>query len=171
MGRIRRALMFPRRAVARNRRGLGRFPHARTLAVLPAVLLSVLPALPCPCAALAWSGAIGSCGLSLLAQPQHLIPLTAACATLAVGGLVLGARRRGDYRPVLLGLVGAGLLLTGKFWLASAISVGTGAVLLVIAALANGRPRNRPRRLCLLPDGHVALKPTLPEQWKVRSEK
>ncbi len=128
------------------------------LAVLPSIVLALLPRLACPCQFPAYAGLLGSMGLTFLTQTMYLFPLTASCLTFAVGGLAVGAKRRQGYAPFGVGLIAAALLLIGKFIIASEPAVFIAIAMLLLASFWNSWPR-KPAKLHFTADGHVQLGP------------
>lgn len=80
-------------------------------------------------------------GLAFLLQTEYLLPLTAAALLVAVAALGFRAARRWGYRPFLLGLLAAVLVIVGKFALASDWMTYGGIVLLVAASIWNSWPK------------------------------
>lgn len=89
----------------------------RSLATLPGIGVSLLPKLMCPMCWPAYAGLASALGLGFLISAKYLLPLT--IAFLAVTGVALGFRalQHHGYGPLWLGLVTAGIILTGKFYL------------------------------------------------------
>ena len=113
------------------------------LAILPTVVVAILPRLACPCQMPAYAGLLGSMGLAFLMDVIYLLPLTAVCLTLSVGGLAVGARRRNGFAPFWLGIAAALLLLVGKFTLDSNLAVSAAIGLILLASIWNTWPKRR----------------------------
>ncbi|QDV41801.1 hypothetical protein Enr13x_16440 [Stieleria neptunia] len=128
----------------------------KTLAVLPSVVLALLPRLACPCQYPAYAGLLGWLGLTFLMQTVYLFPLTAACLTFAVGGLAVGARRRHGYAPFGVGLLAAIALLVGKFVIAFDPVVYLAIAVLLAASVWNAWPNQKRSKLRFDADGYVA---------------
>ena len=113
----------------------------RTLTVLPGIGVSLLPKLACPMCWPAYAGLLSSLGLGFLISAEYLLPVTAAFLLVAVVALVVRARSRRGYGPMLLGLIAAAAVLYGKFSLESDAAMYTGIALLVAASVWNSWPR------------------------------
>jgi hypothetical protein len=99
----------------------------------------LLPAWGCPVCLAAFAGTMSSLGLGFVATKAVLTPLTALLLGVAVVALGYGARRRRRYEPLILGVIGAAVLVASKFlpdqpWLSYA-----GLAALVGASLWNVR--------------------------------
>ena len=92
----------------------GRVSFASVL-VLPGIAAALLPNLTCPLCWPAYAGMLSSLGLGFLGTTAYLLPLTTAFLVVSVGALALGARRHGEHGPLLVGVVGAAVVLLGKF--------------------------------------------------------
>jgi len=114
-----------------------------TLAVLPGIVVALLPKLACPACWPAYAGLLSALGLSFLMQSTWLLPLTAGFLALAVGGLAFRARKRRGYGPFAVGVVALPIVLLGKFALESNAAMYAGIGLLVVASLWNSWPRRR----------------------------
>ncbi len=137
------------------RHGKPTFSARGFLALLPAIGLALLPRLICPCQMPAYVGLLGSLGLAFLAKTVYLLPVTVTFLTFAVGGLLVGARRRQGYGPFVAGAIGGFALLLGKFVFVWDPAFYGGASLLLIASLWNAWPSARPTKLRMLADGTV----------------
>ncbi len=113
------------------------------LSVVPAIGAALLPKVACPACWPAYAGFLSTLGLGFLMETRWLLPLTTVFLALAIGALALRARARQGYRPLGLGLVGAAVVLGGKFGLESDAAMYGGLGLLVIASLWNSWPRKR----------------------------
>jgi len=111
---------------------VARWP-APVTASLPAVGTALLPKLTCPLCWPAYTTVLSALGLEFVDYTPYLFPATLAFLALAVGMLALAARRTGRWIPLLLGLASAGIVLTGKFAMASDWVANSGIALLVAA--------------------------------------
>jgi mercuric ion transport protein len=112
----------------------------RSLVALAGVGVSLLPKLACPMCWPAYAGLLSSIGLGFLLSAAYLLPLTVGFLALALAAMAFRARTRRGYGPLLLGLVAATGVLTGKFvWEGDAIMYGA-VGLLVTASLWNLSP-------------------------------
>ena len=130
--------------------------RGRTAALgIPASALTALPA--CPACYPAYAGILSSLGLSGLIDPGAQRVLTAVFLAVVVGALAFRARRRRGHAPLVLGLVGAIVLLAAKFGLDSSPLTYGGAGILVAATLWNAWPRKAPGAACssCSPAGHA----------------
>lgn len=107
---------------------------------------------------LAYAGLASALGLGFLISAKYLLPLT--IAFLAVTAVALGFRalQRHGYGPLWLGLVAAGIILTGKFYFDTAQAGYVGVGLLVAASVWNTWPRRvikNPACAACIPAGAV----------------
>lgn len=129
-----------------------RKPHAATparagwrssFAALPAIGAAALPKLTCPACWPAYSGLLGSMGVSFINYTPYLFPLTATFLLVSLIALGWRAPRRRGYGPLWLGLAASAVLLVGKFAFDSDIAMYAGMAVLVAASLWNAWPRAR----------------------------
>jgi hypothetical protein len=113
----------------------------RNIAVVPGVAASLLPKVACPACWPAYAGFLSAVGFGFLLETTWMIPLTAVFLALAVGALAFRASQRRGYRPAALGVVGAGIVLMGKFGMDSDALMYLGLGILVGASLWNTWPR------------------------------
>lgn len=125
-------------------------------AMLPTVGTAFLPKLACPACWPAYAGLLSSLGIGFFDYTPYLLPLTASFLILAVAALAWRAPRRRGYKPLLLGLLGSGILLTGRFHFDNDVAMYLGLTLLVAASLWNTWPKSRsagaPCPTCVPPD-------------------
>jgi len=118
-------------------------------AAIPGIGAVFLPGLTCPACWPAYAGVLGSLGLGFVNYTPWLLPLTAVLMGAALLPLGLGARTRGDYRPLILGIVAAAVLMIGRFALESDGVAVAGVALFVGASLWNTRrPRKKDDATC-----------------------
>ena len=113
------------------------------LPLLPALMFALLPKVACPACWPAYIGVLSAIGLGFLARTEYLLPLTAVFLALVLAGLTFGARKRGSYGPLILGLGASAAVLSGKFALHSDFLFYTGLALLVGSSLWNTWPRKQ----------------------------
>ena len=97
----------------------------------------------CPICVAASGGVLSSLGLGFLAVEQSIRWILVGTLALGVGGLVLSARGHRRYWPVMLAVLGAGTLLTGRFLDVGGLLYG-GMVLLVAATIGDLWARRHP---------------------------
>jgi mercuric ion transport protein len=116
--------------------------HPReALVALPVVGTAVLPKIVCPFCWPAYTGLLSSLGLGFIDYTPYLFPLTVGFLVVAVATLGYGAKtHRGS---LLLGLLGAVMIIMGKFLLASDWTLYGGLALLFGASLWNAWPARR----------------------------
>ena len=102
------------------------------LLAIPGVVVSALPILACAICWPAYAAVISSLGL-FLASSTYLLPLTGALLIVAVVALGLQIKPNG-YGPLLLGIVSAATILSGKFMIGSNLATYSDIVLLVFAS-------------------------------------
>jgi mercuric ion transport protein len=114
-------------------------PFKQAVVALPGIGVSLLPKLMCPACWPAYAGIVS--GLGFLISAKYLLTLT--LAFLAVSAFALGFRasRRRGYGPFWVGLLGATVILTGKFYFDAERAIYAGVGLLVVASVWNSWPR------------------------------
>ena len=113
----------------------------QNLLAAPGIGLSLLPKIACPACWPAYAGLLSSIGLGFLVPNRtYLLPLTVAFLLIAIGTLAFRARRRRGYWLFALGILAAGLILLGKFSLASNPVLYAGLGLLILASAWNSWP-------------------------------
>jgi mercuric ion transport protein len=120
----------------------------RSMAILPAVGVALLPKVACPACWPAYAGILSAVGLSFLLETSILLPLTAVFLATAVGSLAFRASRRRGYGPFAVGLAGAATVLIGKFVFESDAAMYGGLGVLVAASLWNGWPPKQAAAAC-----------------------
>lgn len=116
---------------------------ARIVAVVPALLLSMLPVLSCPACWPAYAGVLSSLGVSFLMEVEWLLPLTGVALAVALFTLGFRARRRRGFMPLVLGVVGSAAILLCRFVVQVDVVVYIGAALLIGASVWNSWPKKR----------------------------
>ena len=110
-------------------------------AVLPGVGASLLPKLTCPLCWPAYAGLLTSLGLGFLMSERYVFGVATFFLIVSVGALAFRYRERRGIAPAVLGLMGAALVLAGKFRLESMTAMYAGLIVLVAASLWNSWPR------------------------------
>ena len=80
-------------------------------------------------------------GLGFLLQTVYLLPLTALFLAVAVGSLAFRAKKRRGYRPFVVGIVAAIVLVVGKFIFDSDMAVYGAIIALIGSSLWNSWPK------------------------------
>lgn len=106
-----------------------------------APLALLLPLGACPACWPGYTSALSWVGIGFLFYEPYLLPLALALATVTLAGLLLDARSRRGYAPLLLGITTSALGLAGRFRLDSTPLTVAGSVGLVAAALWSAWPR------------------------------
>lgn len=116
----------------------------KLLMALPAALAAALAALPvvfCPACWPLYAGVLSALGVSFIDYSPYIVPLVSVLIFLALCALLWNAPQRYGYRPFILGLLGAGLLLSGRFYLEIPELFYGGAALLFTASVWNIWPK------------------------------
>lgn len=119
----------------------GRRPRRTVFAVAFAPLAMLLPLAACPACWPGYTSLLSWVGIGFLLYEPYLLPLALALATVTLVGLLLDARSRNGYGPLLLGITTSALGLAGRFRLDSTTLTIAGSVGLVAAALWSAWPR------------------------------
>ena len=123
-----------------------------TALAVPGVGVSMLPKVICPFCSPAYAAVLSSLGLGFLISTTYLLPITVAFLAVAVGALAFRASSRRGLRPFWMGVIAAGSVLTGKFWLDAESITYAGVGLLVVASVWNVIPRRTMNCSCLPAD-------------------
>jgi len=123
-----------------------------TALAVPGVGVSMLPKVICPICSPAYAAVLSSLGLGFLVSTTYLLPVTVACLAVAVSALAFRASSRRGLRPFWTGMIAAGSVVAGKFWLDAATITYTGVGLLVFASVWNVIPRRANICSCLPAD-------------------
>jgi len=105
----------------------------------------LIPAWGCPVCLSAFAGTMSALGLGFVATEAVLTPLTVVFLGGTLVALGFGARRRRRYGPLMLGVVGAGLLAGSKFWPAHEWLGYGGLACVLVGAIWNSRIAAGPR--------------------------
>ena len=109
------------------------------VASFPAIGTALLPKLTCPLCWPAYAALFSALGLEFFDYTPYLLPLTIAFLTVALGALVIQAKRTRQWIALIIGVPASTIVLLGKFvfeldWLTT---IGIG--LLVIAIIISMR--------------------------------
>jgi hypothetical protein len=105
--------------------------------LLPAFVLIVLP--KCPLCLMAWFGILGSVEVNSWVSDIWGTPLAVGLLSVAVGALMLRARRSRNWSPFVLGLLGSAVLLAGKCLIDAPPLVYAGLGTLIVASIWSSR--------------------------------
>ncbi|MBI1355725.1 MAG: hypothetical protein GC160_15405 [Acidobacteria bacterium] len=122
---------------------LGRGSKARLLALLaplPGALAALLPS--CPFCWPLYAGALSALGLGYLLNEEHMPLVAAVLLLLTLLPLAYRVRERHGYGPLLVGVLGSGAVLLGKFLLGSDATLYAGLATLLAAHMWNIRRRD-----------------------------
>ncbi len=86
-----------------------------TLAVLPGIGVALFPKLTCPACWPAYAGLLSSLGLRFINYTPYLLPLTILFLILAVASLGYRAKYCRGYKPFIVGVLAAAIVIVGKF--------------------------------------------------------
>src|SRR5216683_3186976 len=92
-----------------------------TALTVPGLGVSMLPKVICPFCSPAYAAVVSSLGLGFLVSATYLLPITVAFLAVAVGSLAFRASSRRGLPPFWIGLIAAGGVVAGKFWLDSTL--------------------------------------------------
>jgi len=114
---------------------------SRLLTAAPAVAVALLPKAVCPACWPAYAGLLGSMGIGLVDFGPYLFPLTVITLAAVAASLGFRARRRRGFGPLLLGVLGSGAILLGKFLFVSDVLLYSGIAFLIGASIWNSWPK------------------------------
>lgn len=118
-------------------------------AAIPGIGAALLPNLTCPACWPAYAGLLSALGVGFVDYTPWLLPLTSGLMGVALLSLGYRARIRGDYRPFLVGIAGAAVLMIGRFVLESDGVTYAGVALFIGASAWNAlRPRRKDGSTC-----------------------
>src|SRR5712692_4776387 len=123
-----------------------------TALAMPGVGVSMLPKVICPVCSPAYAAVLSSLGLGFLVSATYLLTATVAFLAIAVGALAFRASSRRGLWPFWMGMIAAGSVVAGKFWLDSEVVTYAGVGLLVFASVWNVVPRRANSCSCLPAD-------------------
>ena len=113
------------------------------LSFIPAVFLAALPKLTCPYCWPAYAGFLSSMGLGFIDYTPYILPFTVVFLVIALFTLFYKAPQRRGYRPFLVGVTGAIILVTGKIIYDNDVAMYSALVLLIGASLWNSWPQKQ----------------------------
>jgi hypothetical protein len=105
--------------------------HAFALPVMGTAVLSTLIGPACWPAS---TGLLSALGLGVIDDTPYMLPLTPGFLLVPLASLRYGAKTRRSYSPLLLGLLAAVMMITGKFLFASDWTLYGGLALLLGAS-------------------------------------
>lgn len=108
--------------------------------MLPGIGAWFVPAGVCPACWPAHAGAASSLGLGFTLSAEFLVPLAALLLAASLFALGYRAERRRGYGPLVLGLVGALVVLAGKLLFSSEALSYVALAAIVAAGLWNSWP-------------------------------
>lgn len=112
-----------------------------TLTVLLGVGVALLPKLTCPVCWPAYAGLLSSLGFGFVNYTTYLLPLTVLFLILVVVSLGYRAKNRRGYKPLILGVIAAIIVIISKFVFVSDLAMYGGIALLMGASFWNSWPK------------------------------
>ena len=118
-------------------------PRWRSAAAsIPAIGTALLPNVACPSCWPAYTGLLGSIGLSFLTETRYLFALTLGAIVLSLGSLAFRARSRREFGPLIVGVIAGTFVLVSKFVLDVEPAMYFGIAGLIGASAWNSWPRH-----------------------------
>jgi len=114
---------------------------SRALSVSAALLGALLVKLSCPACWSAYAALLGSVGVAGLSSMPFFLPLTLLSLVAVLISLGWRAARRRGYGPLLLGALGATVIVLGNFVYPAGSVQNSGVALLIGASIWNSWPR------------------------------
>jgi len=124
-----------RQAPSNKAAGLG------VAATLPGIGAALLPAVTCPACWPAYAGLLSSMGLGFIDYSPWLLPVMAIFLGISVAILAWQGYRRQSYGPLLVGVIGAALIIWDRLVPGSEWALYGGVGLLIAASVWNAWPR------------------------------
>ncbi len=107
-------------------------------------LAGMLPVVSCAACWPAYSAVLAGLGIGFVDYSPYLLPLMIALTGIGLGGLFYRARYRHGLLPFAVGVIGAAIILLGRFALQWELAMYPGTALFLLAAVWNSWPRKRP---------------------------
>lgn len=123
--------------------GTDRFSWKKIIATVPAVGAVFIPGITCPACWPAYAGLLSSLGLGFVNYTPYLVPIVSGLVLIALYSLFYNAQMRRGYKPFLIGLTGAILLILGRFVFSSALLLYSGVLLFIVSSIWNALPVRR----------------------------
>jgi hypothetical protein len=117
-----------------------RWPARSVAVAVPGVGGSLLATLACPLCWPLYADLLGALGVGGVTYAALGLPLGVGFLIVSLASLGYRGRQRRGYRPFMLGITGAALLLAGEFAVASEVVTFSGVGLLIVAAVWNAWP-------------------------------
>ncbi|WP_139800693.1 MerC domain-containing protein [Geothermobacter hydrogeniphilus] len=114
---------------------------SRALGVSAALLGALLAKLSCPACWSAYAALLGSVGVAGLSSMPFFLPLTLLSLVAVLISLGWRATKRRGYGPLLLGSLGAAVIVLGNFVYPAGSVQNSGVALLIGASIWNSWPR------------------------------
>lgn len=108
--------------------------------ILPVIGVAFVPKLFCPACWPAYAGLLSTLGIGFIDYTPYLFPLTLVFVVLALAALLYKAKDRRGYLPFYLGMISSIILVVGKFYFESDLSMYIGLGLLISASIWNTWP-------------------------------
>ncbi len=115
----------------------GRTGIAATFSTAPAVIAALLPNITCPACWPVYAGLLSTVGIEFSKYTEWLLPATATFLAIAVGAQLWQASRHRNWTTLVPGILGAVLVMSGRFVFPSTAALYGGLGLLVCGSLWN----------------------------------
>lgn len=122
---------------------------SRFTALLPSLGLAVLSKFTCAACLTAYSGVLASLGVGFVAAGSGLTILTAGLLALGFVSVAWSTRRYRHFGPLVLVVVGSGVLLTARSGLPSTKVLLAGAAITLAGSVWNLWLERRPASCCV----------------------
>jgi mercuric ion transport protein len=120
----------------------------QNLLTVPGILVSILPFGGCPACWPIYGGVLSSLGMGFMLSSRYLFPLTAIFLFLTLFLLGNRAMTRHGYGPLLLGIAGSALVLSGRFLFEFNMLAYFGVAVVAASSLWNSWPRRSAAGQC-----------------------
>lgn len=101
-----------------------------------------LPVLTCPACWPLYAGLLSALGLGFVNYTPFLLPVTILLLIVSAIPLAWKAQQRRGYKPLLAGLAGIAVILSGKFWIEDPPVYYAGIAILLAASIWNIWPKS-----------------------------
>jgi len=116
------------------------------ITAIPVMLLALLPKVVCPFCWPLYTGMLGAIGVNFISYSPYIFPLLTLFLILTIVGLIIGAKRSKQYKPVYLGFISSIFILVGKSLLETNVLIYSGIIGLMVSVIWQSRIKSSGNR-------------------------